>query len=110
MDVVKAHRHREEEGEEGVLATPAFPAIAIGAVAEVEVDMDGGGVSVPVLSPFVRSGMVAKGINLHEKWYTRRTTGNRGPGFKLWTVFSFEYVILMDVERRCFSSVPWTCP
>ena len=53
--------------------------------------MDGGGVSVPVQSSFVRSGMVAKGIKLHEKRYTRRTTGNRRPGFKLWTVFSLEY-------------------
>ena len=46
MDIETAHRHREEAGEEGVLATPAFPAIAIEAVAGVEVDMDAVGVSV----------------------------------------------------------------
>ncbi|KAL9128567.1 MAG: hypothetical protein Q9175_007498 [Cornicularia normoerica] len=57
--VVTVHHHREEEGEEGVLATPAFPAIAIGVVAGVEVDMDAGGVSVPVLRSMSKSPMVA---------------------------------------------------
>ena len=51
MDVEIAHRHREEVGKEGVLATPAFPAIAIGAVAGVEVDIDAVGFSVLGLSP-----------------------------------------------------------
>ena len=51
MDVETARHHREEAGEEGVLATPAFPAIAIGAVAGVEVDMDAVGFSVLGLSP-----------------------------------------------------------
>lgn len=58
MDVETARRHQEEGGEEGVLATPAFPAIAIGAAAGVEVDMDAGGVSVPISSPLIRSSMV----------------------------------------------------
>ena len=40
MDIEIAHRHREEAGEEGVLASPAFPATAIEAVAGVEVVMD----------------------------------------------------------------------
>lgn len=57
-DVETAHRHRGEAGEEGVLATPAFPAIAIGAVAGVEVDMDAGGDSVPAWDPLFRSSMV----------------------------------------------------
>lgn len=46
MDVETVHRHREGGGEEGVLATPAFPVIAIGAAAGVEVDTDALGVSV----------------------------------------------------------------
>ncbi|KAM0800272.1 hypothetical protein BDR22DRAFT_889635 [Usnea florida] len=45
-DTETVHHHQEEEGEEGVLVTPAFLAIAIGAVAGVEVDMDAGEVSV----------------------------------------------------------------
>ena len=58
-DTETVHRHQEEEGEEGVPATPAFLAIAIGAVAGVEVDMDAGEVSVPVLDTLVRAPMVA---------------------------------------------------
>ena len=60
MDVETAHRHREAEEEEGVLATPAFPATAIEAVAGVEFDMDAGGVNVSVLSPSFRSSMVSQ--------------------------------------------------
>ena len=60
MDVVEtAHFHREEGEEDGVPATPAFPAIATGAVAGVVVDMDAGGVSVLDLSLLVRSNMAA---------------------------------------------------
>lgn len=59
MDVETAHHHREEGGEEGVPATPAFPAIVIGAVAGVVVDMDVGGVSVLILSLLARSNIVA---------------------------------------------------
>lgn len=60
MDVeIAHHRHREEGGEEGVLATLVFPVIATGAVAGVKLDMDVGGVSIPHLSPLVRSSMVA---------------------------------------------------
>ena len=45
MDVEIALRHQEVGGDEGVLATPAFPVTAIGAVAEVEVGMAAVGVS-----------------------------------------------------------------
>ena len=47
MDVEIALRHQEVGGEEGVPATLAFPATAIGAVAEVEVGMAAVGVSLP---------------------------------------------------------------
>lgn len=64
MDVETAHhRHRGEGGEGGALAIPAFPATATGAVAGVELDMDTGGLSIPRLSPLVRSTMVAMGTS-----------------------------------------------
>lgn len=77
MDVETAHRHQEVRGEEGVLATPAFPAIAIGAVAGVEVDMHAEGVDVLLQSPLIRSSMVAiettlcigDGILAHDRQY-----------------------------------------
>lgn len=48
MDVETAHRRQEEAEEEEVLATQAFPAIAIAVVAGVEVGMHEGGVNVHV--------------------------------------------------------------
>ena len=84
MDVETARRHQEEGGE-GVLATPAFPATAIGAVAGVEVDMDAEGVSVPISIPMTKSSMVAIETDF------RRTTGNiRDPDIDLWRVFSMK--------------------
>ena len=64
MDVGTAHRHQGEEGEEGVLAIQAFLAIAIAAVAGVEVGTDVGGVDVLVLSPLVRSSVIASELPL----------------------------------------------
>ena len=46
MDDEILHHHNEEGGEEGVLATPAFQATAIGAVVGVVVDMDAVGARV----------------------------------------------------------------
>ena len=59
MDVEKALRHQELGGEEGVRATLAFPATAIGAVAEVEVGMAAVGVSLLGSSWLIRLSMVA---------------------------------------------------
>lgn len=59
MDVETALRHQEVGGEEGVRATLAFLAIAIGAVAEVEVGMAAVGVSLLGSSRFIRLSMVA---------------------------------------------------
>lgn len=74
MDVETVHRHREGGGGEGVLATPAFPATAIEAVAGVEFDMVAGEVSVYVLSPLFGSSTVSqKDIT---KTFSRCTTGN----------------------------------
>ena len=57
MDVEIALRHREVGEEEGVLATLAFPATAIGAVAEVEVGMDAVGANMQSLNQLIRSSM-----------------------------------------------------
>lgn len=86
MDIETAHRHQEEAGGEGVLATQAFPAIAIAAEAGVEADMDVGGVNVQVLSPLIRSSMVAMEIPLcigdgtlaHDRQYPRSRSQNMG--------------------------------
>ena len=59
MDVEIALRPQEVVGEEGVLATLAFPAIAIGAVAEVEFGTAAVGVSLRGLSRLMRLSMVA---------------------------------------------------
>ena len=59
MDVEIALRHQEVGGDEGVLATLAFPVTAIGAVAEVEVGMAAVGVSLRGSSRSIRVSMVA---------------------------------------------------
>ena len=59
MDVEIALLHQEVGGEEGVRATLAFPATAIGAVAEVEVGMAAVGVSLLGSSRLIRLSMVA---------------------------------------------------
>ena len=61
MDDEIALRHQEEGGEEGVLATLAFLAIAIGAVVEVEAVMAAVGVSLLGLSWLIKSNVVATG-------------------------------------------------
>ena len=86
MDVETAHRPQEEAGGEGVLATQAFLAIAIVAVVGVEIDMDVGGDKVQVLSPLIRSSMVAMEILLctgdvtlaHDRQYPRSRSQNMG--------------------------------
>ena len=59
MDVEIALRHQEVGGDEGVLATLAFPATAIGAVAEVEFGMAAVGVSLPGSIRLIRLSIVA---------------------------------------------------
>ena len=86
MDVETAHRHQEEAEGEEVLATQAFPAIAIAVVAGVEVGMHVGGVNVQFLSPLIRSSMVIMetppciedGTLAHDRQHSRLRSQNMG--------------------------------
>ena len=79
MDVEIALRHQEVGGDEEVLATPAFPVTAIGAVAEVEVGMAAVGVSLLGSRRSITVSMVATDaspnikdvVARHERQYRR---------------------------------------